>query len=93
MAVVIAPSMASAKDNTGALPKRRLTKEELTKTHSTHLKKQDNSPHAPRPVKQPVMSDAYPASSKSIRELEIVSPSLLFCYLRTVLTSKTDSIK
>jgi hypothetical protein len=73
MAVVIAPSMVSTKDNTGVLPKRRLTKEELTKTHSTHLKKQDNSPHAPRPVKQPVMSDAYPASSKSIRELEIVS--------------------
>ncbi|KAK3300596.1 uncharacterized protein B0H64DRAFT_352208 [Chaetomium fimeti] len=72
MAVVIAPSMASTKENTGALPKRRLTKEELTKTHKTHLKKQDNSPHAPRPVKQPVMADAYPASSKSIRELEII---------------------
>ncbi|KAH6650507.1 hypothetical protein F5144DRAFT_480270 [Chaetomium tenue] len=77
MAVVIAPSMASAKDNTGALPKRRLTKEELTKTHSVHLKKQDNSPHAPRPVKQPVMSDAYPASSKSISELEIIPLSEL----------------
>jgi hypothetical protein len=76
MAVAVAaPSMASIKDAVGPTPPRRLTKEELVKTHSTHLKKQDSSPNAPRPVKQPIMSEAYPASTKSIRELEIVSLS------------------
>lgn len=54
------------------MPPRRLTREELTKTHKSHLKKQDLSPDAPRPVKQPVMTEAYPASTKSIREVEIV---------------------
>jgi hypothetical protein len=74
MAVAVAtPSMASIKDAAGLAPPRRLTKEELVKTHSTHLKKQDSSPNAPRPVKQPIMSEAYPASTKPIRELEIVS--------------------
>ncbi|KAK5651508.1 hypothetical protein OQA88_11962 [Cercophora sp. LCS_1] len=63
----------NAKDLIGSLPPRRLTKEELAKTHKVHLKKQDLSPNTPRPVKQPVMSEAYPASTKSIRELEIVS--------------------
>ncbi|SPQ18407.1 b948e930-a345-4c23-a8e7-80127fed34cc [Thermothielavioides terrestris] len=64
--------MAATKKTNGAVPARRLTKEELVKTHATHLKKQNTSPNAPRPVKQPVMSDAYPASTKSIRELEII---------------------
>ncbi|KAL2021602.1 hypothetical protein VTK56DRAFT_6955 [Thermocarpiscus australiensis] len=73
MAVVVpAPSMAATKDAAGAVPVRRLTKEELVKTHRTYLKKQDNSPDAPRPVKQPIMSEAYPASTKSIRELDII---------------------
>lgn len=73
MAVAPAPTMsAPPKELIGALPPRRLTKEELTKTHKSHLKKQDLSPDAPRPVKQPIMSEAYPASTKSIREVEIV---------------------
>jgi hypothetical protein len=73
MAVVVAaPNMAATKDTAGALPVRRLSKDELVNTHKTHLEKQDNSPNAPRAVKQPIMSDAYPASTKSIRDLEIV---------------------
>ncbi|KAK4156156.1 SET and MYND domain-containing protein 4 [Chaetomidium leptoderma] len=78
MAVVVAaPGMASAKDTAGAIPTRRLPKEELVNTHKTHLQKQDNSPNAPRPVKQPAMSGAYPASIKSIRDLEIIPLSEL----------------
>lgn len=76
MAVVVAApstSMAATKGAAGTAPTRRPTKEELINTHKTHLKKQDNSPDAPRPVKQPILSDAYPASTKSIRELEIVT--------------------
>jgi hypothetical protein len=68
--------MVATKDAAGAAPARRLTKEELVNTHKTHLEKQNNSPHAPRAVKQPVMSDAYPASTKSIRELEIVNHTM-----------------
>ena len=60
------------KERTGAVPARRVTKEQLLKTHKTHLQKQDLSPNAPRPVKQPILSEAYPASIKSIRDVEIV---------------------
>ncbi|KXX79429.1 SET and MYND domain-containing protein 4 [Madurella mycetomatis] len=80
MAVVVAApstSMAATKEAAGAVPTRRPTREELINTHKTHLKKQDNSPNAPRPVKQPILSDAYPASTKSIRELEIIPLSEL----------------
>jgi hypothetical protein len=80
MAVVVAASgTAPANDTTGRVPARRLTKDELVNTHKTYLKKQDNSPNAPRPVKQPLLSEAYPASTKSIRELDIVNhPSYFY---------------
>ncbi|KAL2137279.1 hypothetical protein VTI74DRAFT_5010 [Chaetomium olivicolor] len=78
MAVVVGPpKMAPTKETAGAIPSRRLTKEELVETHKTHLTSQNNSPNAPRPVKQPLMADAYPASTKSIRELEIIPLSEL----------------
>ncbi|KAK0730198.1 hypothetical protein B0H67DRAFT_503450 [Lasiosphaeris hirsuta] len=64
--------MAIHGDLVGTVPSRRLSKEELAKTHKVHLKKQDLSPDAPRPVKQPVMSEAYPASTRSIRDVEII---------------------
>ena len=74
MAVVVAaPSTAPTKDTAGRVPAGRLSKDELVNTHKTYLKKQDNSPNAPRPVKQPILSEAYPASTKSIRELDIVN--------------------
>ena len=71
---VAAPSMALTKDTISATAAavRRLSKEELVNTHKTHLEKQDDSPHAPRAVKQPVLEEAYPASTRSIRDLEIV---------------------
>ncbi|KAK4193215.1 hypothetical protein QBC35DRAFT_519407 [Podospora australis] len=53
-------------------PRKRPTKEELLKTHNTHIKKQETAPNAPRPVKQPILSEAYPASTKSIRDVEII---------------------
>jgi hypothetical protein len=64
---------ATSPSTTKRVTFKRLTKEELLKTHQAYLKTQDNSPDAPRPVKQPILSEAYPASTKSIRELEIVS--------------------
>lgn len=60
---------------TGKVPPQKHTKAELLKTHNAHVKKQDLAPNAPRPVKQPVMADAYPASTKSIKDVEIVSKS------------------
>jgi hypothetical protein len=53
-------------------PPRRLSKEELMQTHKSHLKKQELNPNAPRPVKQPLLSEAYPASTQSIHDLELV---------------------
>jgi len=83
MAVTVTPnstaaSGSSSKPKAGTVPSRRLTKDELIKSHNAHLKKQKNAPNAPRAVKQPVMSEAYPASTKSIRELEIVNLTSLF---------------
>ncbi len=80
---VAAPSMALTKDTVGAaaVPVRRLGKEELVNTHKTYLEKQDNSPHAPRAVKQPVLEEAYPASTKSIKDLEIVNSTVCFSKL------------
>ncbi|KAK1757818.1 SET and MYND domain-containing protein 4 [Echria macrotheca] len=73
MAVTASPATEGApRELVGALPPRRLTKEELLKTHKAYLKKQDLTPDAPRPVKQPVMAEAYPASTKSIRDVEII---------------------
>ncbi|KAK4098603.1 hypothetical protein N658DRAFT_488317 [Parathielavia hyrcaniae] len=75
MAVAVAsPSVAPFREPAGPAPPtpRRLTKDELVKTHSTHLQTQDSSPNAPRPVKQPIVLEGYPASTKSIRELEII---------------------
>jgi hypothetical protein len=65
-----------AKERNGAVPARRLTKEQLLETHKGHLKKQDLAPNAPRPVKQPILTEAYPASTKSIRDVELVSVPL-----------------
>lgn len=57
----------------GRVPPKRLPKDELARTHKSHLRKQDLNPNAPRPVKQPLLEQAYPASTKSIRDLEIVN--------------------
>ncbi|KAK0734621.1 hypothetical protein B0T26DRAFT_746502 [Lasiosphaeria miniovina] len=80
MAVVQVPALpaaVAAKALVGQPPPRKLTKEELIRTHKTHLKKQDLSPDEARPVKQPVLSEAYPASTKSIRDVEFMPLSEL----------------
>ena len=65
---------------TGTVPPRRWAKEDLVKTHQTYLAKQGNAPDGPRPVKQPAMAQAYPASTKSIRDLDLVRiPFLAVC--------------
>ena len=58
----------------GTIPTKKLTKEQLFKTHEGHIKKQNaaQAPNGPRAVKQPNLAEAYPASTKSIRDLEIV---------------------
>lgn len=55
------------------IPPRRKGKDELVETHLSHIKNQGPNQNAPRAVKQPVLSEAYPASIRSIRDLEIVS--------------------
>lgn len=60
---------------TDQLPMQRKEKGQLLKIHRAHLKKQDQNPETARAVKQPVASQAYPPSTKSIRDLEIVSPA------------------
>ena len=58
------------------MPPKRKAKDELVRTHVSHLKTQNANQNAPRAVKQPVLSEAYPASIRSIRDLEIVSAEL-----------------
>ena len=60
-------------EEVGKVPPVRKSKNSLVKTHKAHLKAQENNEDAPRPVKQPVMLEAYQASAKSIRDLELVS--------------------
>lgn len=56
----------------GRVPPSRLSKQALLKTHKSHLKKQGKLQVNSRQVKQPVLTEAYQASTKSIKELEIV---------------------
>ncbi|KAK4231119.1 SET and MYND domain-containing protein 4 [Podospora fimiseda] len=73
MAVVLQQNSDTMATTTEPPVAKRLTKEQILKTHNAHLKKQENMPStAPRPVKQPVMTEAYPASTKSIRDVEII---------------------
>jgi len=73
MAVASEPSLAVApNDVVGSLPTKRLTRDQLVKTHQIHLEKYASQEDAPRQVKQLNMGEMYHASTKSIRELEIV---------------------
>lgn len=69
--IISAPQKSSL---AGTIPTKKLTKEQLFKTHEEHIKQQNatQTPNGPRPVKQPNLAEAYPASTKSIRDLEIV---------------------
>lgn len=60
----------------GQLPAKRKEKALLLKTHGAYLKKQAQNPRAPRAVKQPGASEAYPPSTKAIADLEIVRLSI-----------------
>jgi len=67
-------TLKMAETLTGNVPPKRLTKEELVRTHQAHVKKQDVSQGAPRQVKQPMLEEKYGASTRSIRDLELVLP-------------------
>lgn len=59
----------------GQRPPKRTSRKTLVKRHNAHLKTQEGTAtgdNDPRPVKQVVLTDAYPASCRSIRELEMV---------------------
>lgn len=73
---------------TGKIPTQRRDKAKLLGTHRAYLKKQDQNPGTARAVKQPGAAEAYPPSTTSIRDLEIVSPAHL-CF-PTVLGGDTD---
>ncbi|KAK0632612.1 hypothetical protein B0T14DRAFT_598050 [Immersiella caudata] len=73
MAVAVTHSPAVAPNDTvGNIPTKRLSKEQLVKTHMSHVKKHQVAEGAPKQVKQLRPDDAYPASTKSIRDLEII---------------------
>jgi len=74
----------------GELPKNRKSKASLVKTHRAHLKGQDDTDDSERPVKKPILLEAYQASAKSIRELEIVRLSgvLVTTICRRLITSQ-----
>ena len=50
----------------------RAGKNELVKKHKAHLKALSDDENAARAVKQPILTEAYPASTESIRNLKIV---------------------
>jgi hypothetical protein len=56
----------------GKLPPVRSSREKLVKTHNSYLKKQGDQQGMPRLVKKLILALAYPASVKSIHELETV---------------------
>ncbi|KAK4451416.1 SET and MYND domain-containing protein 4 [Podospora aff. communis PSN243] len=73
MAVAAAPSPAVApNDIVGELPTKRLSKEQLVKTHMAYIEKHQVAEGAPKQVKQLNPNEAYPASTKSIRDVEII---------------------
>ncbi len=55
----------------------RTPRDVLVKTHNARLTTQDNDDSAARPVKQPLLEEAYQASTKSIKDLEIVRVRVL----------------
>ncbi|CAK7230001.1 hypothetical protein SBRCBS47491_007439 [Sporothrix bragantina] len=70
----------------GQLPPKRMSSKALIKKHRAHLKAQEASTAGnngnggtgtqlddPRPVKQVILSEAYPASTRSIRDLDFMS--------------------
>ncbi len=60
-------------DVIGKIPPSRKSRSSLVKTHKAHVESQDNDQTGPRPVKQPIILEAYNASAKSIRDLELAS--------------------
>ncbi|KAL1889872.1 hypothetical protein Sste5346_008596 [Sporothrix stenoceras] len=59
----------------GQLSPKRTSQKTLVKRHNAHLKTQEaasTSDNDPRPVKQVILSEAYPACCKSLRELEAI---------------------
>ncbi len=74
---IIDPSGALYKmddDVTGRAPWSRKSKNALVKRHKAHLKTLGDDQNADRPVKQPLLPEAYQASARSIRDLDIVRP-------------------
>ncbi|KAK0656918.1 hypothetical protein B0T16DRAFT_318850 [Cercophora newfieldiana] len=59
-------------DAVGSLPMKRLSKEQLVKTHMAYLQKHQISEDAPKQVKQLKAAEAYPPSTKSIHDVEII---------------------
>ncbi|ERS96502.1 hypothetical protein HMPREF1624_07418 [Sporothrix schenckii ATCC 58251] len=65
----------SASSLVGQLPPKRHSRKTLVKRHNAHLKTMPDpatGDNEARPVKQVILSEAYPASYKSIRELDVM---------------------
>lgn len=59
----------------GKPPAKRMPRDDLVKTHNEHVERQKGKPRATNLVKKPILALAYPASHKSMYELEKVGPA------------------
>lgn len=67
--------LKKAQAMSGKAPAKRTPRENLVKTHNEHVNRQKGRPRATNLVKKPVLALAYPASHKSMYELEKVRPA------------------
>lgn len=64
---------AMANKVVGTVPSNKASRITLLKTHQSHVISQPDVQTAnARPVKQPLLNEAYAASTKSLRDLELV---------------------
>lgn len=64
--------LKKARAMSGKPPAKRTPREDLVKTHNEHVNRQKGRPRATNLVKKPILALAYPASHKSMYDLEKV---------------------
>ena len=64
--------LKKAQAMSGKPPAKKTPREDLIKTHNEHVNRQKGRPRATNLVKKPILALAYPASHKSMYDLEKV---------------------
>ena len=67
--------LKKAQAMSGKPPAKKTPRDDLVKTHNEHVNRQKGRPRATNLVKKPILALAYPASYKSMYELEKVCPT------------------